>query len=148
MFSFRLTKSSYIYIYICICFPQYWNFAGKACPVVSILLEKYCHLTHVKAAKLGSSCSLMLLHSLFLPITSFSWNLYHGHNLSLPFSKKAIKQQRQAAESPVRLGYPSRTHSLSPSVITHVAFSPPGCHCFKNWFEAPWKLFENTKQRW
>lgn len=122
------------------------NLVGKPCAIVSIFLGKYCHLTHVGLVGEGwrreeepfpdvpllpfSTCCILLFH-LSSPSVE---NCIMDATPSLAFSRQAIKEQRLAVEMPVRLQCPSRTHSLSPSVITHVAFSPSSCHCFKNWF--------------
>lgn len=110
------------------------NFAGKGCPISSIFIVNSCHLTHVRVTKVGATvlwCSFALLFYLLSP----SVEICIGATIrSLAFSRNAIKQRRQAAETPARLQPMSKTHSLSPSVIIHVAFSPSGCYCFKNWF--------------
>lgn len=122
------------------------NLVGKPCAIVSIFLGKYCHLTRVGLVGEGwqreeepfpdvpllpfSTCCILLFH-LSSPSVE---NCIMDATPSLAFSRQAIKEQRLAVETPVRLQCPSRTHSLSPSVITHVAFSPSSCHCFKNWF--------------
>lgn len=55
-----LKKNLFPAVFLKFSFLNAENFAGKGCPVSAIFIAIYCHLTHVRVAKVGGDFSFSI----------------------------------------------------------------------------------------